>query len=149
MGRAPDINLDSAERDDLDDPAHRPTAEQRRTKRAKIILLADEEMTNLDLADEVGYRHETVGQRRRRYAEHGRPGLEDQPRNGAPRTFSPEDRIPILNTATTPPQGMPATGASATSRRSSPTSTTSRSASAPSTPSSRTSTSNPTASNGR
>lgn len=98
------MNLTPEEREELERLAEKPTAEQRMAKRARIILLADQGMTNLDIADEVDYRHETVGKWRQRWAQEGFDGLEDRARTGRPRKFSPDDRMTILEAVTTPPK---------------------------------------------
>jgi transposase len=59
--------------------------------RCRIVLLAarDDEPSNQQIAAELGCDRHTVGQWRQRFAEHGLQGLQDAPRSGRPRKFSP------------------------------------------------------------
>ena len=59
--------------------------------RCRIVLLAarDDEPSNQHVAAELGCDRHTVGQWRERFAEHGLAGLQDAPRSGRPRKFSP------------------------------------------------------------
>jgi transposase len=59
--------------------------------RCRIVLLAarDDEPSNQRIAAELGCDRHTVGQWRQRFAEHGLQGLQDAPRSGRPRKFSP------------------------------------------------------------
>ena len=59
--------------------------------RCRLVLraAADDGPTNQVIADELGCNRHTVGQWRERFAAHGLPGLQDAPRSGRPRSFSP------------------------------------------------------------
>jgi transposase-like protein len=59
--------------------------------RCRIILRAadDDQPTNLRIADELGCDRHTIGQWRERFAQRGLDGLQDAPRSGRPRSFSP------------------------------------------------------------
>ena len=59
--------------------------------RCRIVLLAarDDEPSNQQIAAELGCDRHTVGQWRERFARHGLAGLQDAPRSGRPRKFSP------------------------------------------------------------
>jgi transposase len=59
--------------------------------RCRVVLLAarDDEPSNQEIAAELGCDRHTVGQWRERFAQHGLAGLQDAPRSGRPRKFSP------------------------------------------------------------
>jgi len=59
--------------------------------RCRIVLRAadSDEPTNQEIADELGCNRHTVGQWRERFATKGLEGLQDAPRSGRPRSFSP------------------------------------------------------------
>jgi transposase len=59
--------------------------------RCRIVLraAADDNPSNQDIAAQLGCDRHTVGQWRARFAEHGLAGLQDAPRSGRPRKFSP------------------------------------------------------------
>jgi transposase len=59
--------------------------------RCRIVLLAakEGEPSNQQIAAELGCDRHTVGQWRERFAEYGLAGLQDAPRSGRPRKFSP------------------------------------------------------------
>jgi Winged helix-turn helix len=68
--------------------------------RCRIILrgAATDRPTNQAIAAELDCDRHTVGQWRERFAAHGLAGLQDAPRSGRPRAFSP---------STTPRRGHP------------------------------------------
>jgi len=59
--------------------------------RARIVLRAsdDDQPTNLRIADELDCDNDTVSCWRRRFARGGLAALQDAPRSGRPRAFSP------------------------------------------------------------
>jgi hypothetical protein len=59
--------------------------------RCQIVLRAAEadEPSNQDIADELDCNRHTVGLWRERFAAKGLQGLQDAPRSGRPRSFSP------------------------------------------------------------
>lgn len=58
-------------------------------QRAKMILLAAEGWSNDAIAQRLHTRREVVSLWRKRFFEERLAGLEDQPRSGRPRVFSP------------------------------------------------------------
>lgn len=102
--QAPTVSLSTRERDDLEQLATQPTAENRLAQRARIILKAADGATNTEIAEALDITPKTAGKWRRRWIEHGFDGLEDRERPGRPRELTPEDRLTILNTATSPPE---------------------------------------------
>ena len=63
-------------------------------RRAEMILSAagQEAPSNLKIAAKLGVDRDTVGLWRNRFLEHGVSGLQDAPRSGRPRSFSPRRR---------------------------------------------------------
>lgn len=57
--------------------------------RARMILMAAQGMANDDIAQALATRREVVSQWRKRFFEQRLPGLEERPRTGRPRAFSP------------------------------------------------------------
>jgi len=59
--------------------------------RCRLILRLSngDDPSNLQVANEFGCNRNTVALWRTRYREHGLPGLQDAPRPGRPRSFSP------------------------------------------------------------
>ena len=76
-------------------------------ERARIVLACVRGKRNKEVASEMGLRPNTVGQWRRRFAEHGIAGLRDAPRPGKPRKYGTELRDRILaQLELPPPAGM-------------------------------------------
>lgn len=96
--RAVEIQLTPAEREELLRLVRAHRTSQRTLKRARIILLAGEGMPTKHIAAEVGVRRRIAEKWRERFA-HAEPSaedplarlksLEDAPRSGRPRRFSP------------------------------------------------------------
>ena len=91
MARASTIFLSVDEAQELHRICNAATAGQAKVFRARIILrcAAPDDPTNWQIAIEFACDPDTVSKWRRRFAEHRLDGLEDLPRPGAPRTFSP------------------------------------------------------------
>ena len=76
-------------------------------ERARIVLACVRGKRNKEVASEMGLRPNTVGQWRRRFAEHGIAGLRDASRPGKPRKYGTELRDRILaQLELPPPAGM-------------------------------------------
>ena len=88
---APPIVLDDEKRAQLEGLVRAHSTPQAFVFRAKIVLRAADEDSpcNLQIAAEFGCARDTVGLWRRRFAAQGLPGLQDAPRSGRPRRFSP------------------------------------------------------------
>ena len=88
---APLIVLDDERREQLEALARAHSTPQAFAFRAKIVLRAADEDApcNLQIAVELGCARDTVGLWRRRFAAQGLAGLQDAPRSGRPRRFSP------------------------------------------------------------
>lgn len=73
--------------------------------RCRLILrtAAPDRPSNLQVATEMACERHTVGRWRQRYLAHGLTGLQDAPRSGRPRRFSPSERVEVLSMATRKP----------------------------------------------
>jgi transposase-like protein len=83
------IELSEAEERELRRRAGQYTRSHREVLRAKIVLLASEGHSNAEIARRLDCTEKSVGKWRRRYCEEGVPGLDEKPRPGRPRSFSP------------------------------------------------------------
>src|SRR3954467_3134494 len=104
------LDVPEADRRDLQRRARDRGAPARVVERARIVLLAAEEVPGKQIAAVVGCAEGTVVTWRGRYAERGLPGLVDLPRPGKPSPL-PEalrDRV-LQRTLTEPPTALGAT----------------------------------------
>lgn len=83
------IVLSPDERRTLERLARRYTAPYRDVLRVKIVLLAAEGLENKAIAARLDTPRQIVRKWRQRYQEEGLAGLEERPRRGRPRRFSP------------------------------------------------------------
>jgi transposase-like protein len=85
------VNLTSEQRETLEGLVRAHSTPQALVFRCRIILnVAQSELrTNQQIADQLGCNRHTVGQWRERYVKQGLAGLQDAPRSGRPRSFSP------------------------------------------------------------
>ena len=85
------IELAEALRERLEALARARSTPQALAFRCRIVLRAsqDDHLSNQDIAAEMGCNRHTIGQWRERFVEHGLQGLQDAPRSGRPRKFSP------------------------------------------------------------
>ena len=92
-GRSPfDVNLSSVERRALESIAPKYTSPYCDVIRAKIILLADDGLSNEVIAARLDTPRQIVSKWRKRFALARLPGLEAQPRGGRKARFSPQPR---------------------------------------------------------
>ena len=83
------IVLTADERGELERRARCYTASYAQVVRAKIVLFAAEGMANVDIASRLDTSPQVVHRWRKRFCEQRLKGLEDAPRSGRPRVFSP------------------------------------------------------------
>ena len=83
------ITLTPEERSELEARARRYTAPYCFVVRAKVVLLAAQGIGNDEIARRVDLPREVVSRWRKRFWEERLAGLEDRPRAGRPRVFSP------------------------------------------------------------
>ena len=82
------------------------TTEQRMVLRAKIVLLAAASTPTEEIASALQQRPATVSKWRKRFAGGGIPALQDEPRPGRPRQYTPQDELRILHLLDqAPPKG--------------------------------------------
>jgi transposase len=86
------MNLTGGERVSLESVARRYTSPYCDVIRAKIILLADEGLSNDVIAARLDTPRQIVSKWRKRFAFARMPGLETQPRGGRKARFSPQPR---------------------------------------------------------
>jgi len=86
------VELDRAERDELEARARRYTSSYRDVIRAKIVLLAAQGLSNDVIASRLDTPRQIVSKWRKRFCLARLPGLEEEPRGGRPARFSPQSR---------------------------------------------------------
>ena len=99
------IELDEAERCELEARRRRRKISRADAMRAEIVLLAADGTTNLAIAEQLGVTRVTVATWRKRFAAKRLDGLADEPRPGAPRKIGDEK---IAEVVTTTLETMPA-----------------------------------------
>jgi hypothetical protein len=89
--RAPQVSLAGDEQGRLASIVRAHSTPQTLSFRCQVILraAAADRPSNLQVAKELLCDRHTVGRWRSRYLEHGLSGLQDAPRPGRPRRFSP------------------------------------------------------------
>ncbi len=91
-GKAVAIVLSDRERVELERRVRRRKSSHGAARRARIVLLAADGLSNLAIAEKLGVSRRTVGLWRARFAERRLGGLDDEPRPGAPRKIG-DDKI--------------------------------------------------------
>jgi hypothetical protein len=81
--------LSVEQRDELERRAAAYSSPWREVVRAKAILLAAEGRSNAAIAQRLGVARQSVSEWRKRFFDDGVAGLEERPRPGRPRSFSP------------------------------------------------------------
>ena len=84
------VELTAEQRRELQARARRYTLPYRDVVRAKIVLMAAEGLDNDEIAVRLDTRREIVSKWRKRFFEHGLPGLEELPRGAGHQSFPPE-----------------------------------------------------------
>jgi transposase len=98
--RAAPLALRDGDRERLEAWLRSSTIQAGLAQRARIVLLAADGLTNVDIAARVGVSRPTVTSWRGRYARSGIGGLSDEARSGRPRTI---DHRKIVATTLKPP----------------------------------------------
>src|SRR5215216_134673 len=89
-GKSPyEVALSDEQRRELERRAAAYSGPHRDVVRAKAILYAAEGMSNAEIARRLDQSRQAVSGWRRRFCEEGVQGLEERPRPGRPRRFSP------------------------------------------------------------
>ena len=97
--KARKIELSSEDREILLKWKRSPTTQQKLVRRADIVLAADGGLNNRAISERGLGSEQTVCLWRKRYAEYGIEGLQDEPKPGLPRTIAP-DKIAEIVAAT-------------------------------------------------
>lgn len=87
-----EILLDSDHLSELRARARSYTSPYFEVLRAKIILLAAQDLSNKEIAHRLDTPRQVVSRWRKRFFEQGLAGLEDEPRGGRPAAFPPRRR---------------------------------------------------------
>ena len=83
-----------------------PTTPQKLVRRADIILAVAKGLNNKAISERGLGSEQTVCLWRKRYAEYGIEGLQDQPKPGRPRAIGQDKIAEIVATTMTPPEGV-------------------------------------------
>ena len=102
--RAAPLALRDGDRERLESWVRSSTIQAGLAQRARIVLLAADGLTNVDIAARVGVSRPTVTSWRVRYARSGIGGLSDEARSGRPRTI--DHRQIIAATLKPPPKKL-------------------------------------------
>ena len=92
------IELDEAERCELEARTRRRKISRADAMRAEIVLLAADGATNLAIAEQLGVTRVTVATWRKRFATKRLDGLAEEPRPGAPRKIGDEKIAEVVMT---------------------------------------------------
>ena len=83
------VVLSEAQRRELERRAAAYSGPYRDVMRAKAMPLAGEGLANVEIAERLGCSRQAVSTWRIRFCQEGVQGLEERPRSGRPRRFSP------------------------------------------------------------
>jgi len=105
-GIAQKIEVSDEDRETLHKWKKSPRTPQKLVRRADIILAAAEGLNNKAISERGLGSEQTICLWRKRYAERGIEGLQDEPKPGRPRRIGQDKTAEIVATTLTPPQGM-------------------------------------------
>lgn len=100
MWTVPPVVLREGDREELERRVRAHKASQRQVRRAQVVLMAADGVSNRQIAKAVGIDQIYVGVWRKRYVADGLKGLDDLPRSGRPRRFGPTERLAVAAKAT-------------------------------------------------
>lgn len=107
MSRTQSLLLSADDRAHLASLLNKASLEQRVGTRCKVLLLASEGWSNVDIAQKLDLHRNGVANIRARYDEHGLGCLEDAPRSGKPPTHTAATKQKIITTVCgKPPKGL-------------------------------------------
>jgi len=103
------VRLSIVARMTLEERASSRKAPHAQVVRARIVLLAAQGLTNVDIARRVGVCVDVVSKWRKRFCQEGLAGLKDRARSGRPGRFGPEVAAGVKALACQPPKdrGVP------------------------------------------
>ncbi len=99
------IEVTEEDRDTLIKWKRSPTVPQKLVRRAEVILAAAEGLNNRAISERGFGSEQTICLWRKRYAELGIEGLQDEPKSGRPRFISEDKTAEIVAATLTPPEG--------------------------------------------
>src|SRR5687767_6868601 len=99
------IVLSDSDRLELERLQRSPSAPAGLTRRARAVLLMAEDVSGAEVARQIGYTPVQVSRIRRRFAEAGLAGLQDQPRSGRPPSVTERNTARIVALTLKPPRG--------------------------------------------
>jgi putative transposase len=103
---APGIELTKDERNQLESYLRSRSMPSGLSNRFRIILLAADGLSNMEISKKVGLSRASVGKWRKRYTEDGLQGLHDELRSGRPRSVSDEKVAELIHkTLKSQPEG--------------------------------------------
>jgi transposase len=101
------LSVSDADRVVLEERVRARTVDARDHQRARLVLLAADGESNRAIGDKVGMHYNQVAVWRRRYAELGVAGLDDEARSGRPVVYDHDDVLQMVHLVTTdPPDGQ-------------------------------------------
>ena len=101
------VDLTAEERTTLEQLLPRGKRSARKLTRARILLQADEGLTDEEIAAALRVRRATVERTRQRFVEENLGALEEHPRPGGQRKLSGKQEAPLIAVACTPaPRGV-------------------------------------------
>ena len=103
MPTIPPLAITDAERAELQRRVRAHTTPQRAAKRARIVLLAADGVSNRQIAPIVGMNQHTVAHWRHRFQAERLAGLQDRKRPGRPLVYDHDQRLRIVATVTQQP----------------------------------------------
>jgi transposase len=103
--RSRPLVVSDSDRRELERLQRSPSAPAGLTRRARAVLLMAEHVAGAEVARQVGYTPVQISRIRRRFAEAGLAGLEDQPRSGRPPTVTERKTAQIVALTLKPPTG--------------------------------------------
>jgi transposase len=101
--RLPPLELRPGDRDELERRVRANTVAARDAERARLVLMAAGGASNRDIGAVIGMHYNQVAVWRRRYAEFGLVGLNDEQRRGRPPVYDHDDVLLLVKTVTEPP----------------------------------------------
>lgn len=99
------VDLTAAERDELLRLSRSGKTSGRKLTRARILLQADEQLADEEIADAVGTSVATIERTRQRFVEEGLGALSERPRPGASPKLSAKGAAHIIAVACSPAPG--------------------------------------------
>ena len=83
------ISLSQEEQEKLEEISRKYTSPYNEVMRAKVILYAAKNFDNKHIGEKLDLPRQIVSKCRKRFFYEGLPGLQEKPRHGKPRDFSP------------------------------------------------------------